>query len=110
MFPLFRNLCCTDSKKILRRPVKTAVDKAKLCLTIKKATPLIAVADVLSSTLTPCFSPLRPIWAKQNILNILSGGGPLKKTDKLAWSGKKTQFHSSKFFIHWQIYFTYSRW
>ena len=50
MFPLFRNLCCTDSKKILRRPVKTAVDKAKLCLTIKKATPLIA--DVLSSTLT----------------------------------------------------------
>ena len=52
MFPLFRNLCCTDSKKILRRqPVKTAVDKAQLCLTIKKATPLIADADVLSSTL-----------------------------------------------------------
>ena len=76
MFPLFRNLCCTDSKKILRRPVKTAVDKAKLCLTIKKATPLIAVADVLSSTLTLVPSGLAK-QAKISSRDILSTGAAL---------------------------------
>ena len=84
MFPLFRNLCCTDSKKILRRqPVKTAVDKAKLCLTIKKATPLIAVADVLSSTLTLVPSGLAK-QAKISYRDIVYRSGPLKKTDKFA--------------------------
>ena len=83
MFPLFRNLCCTDSKKILRRPVKTAVDKAKLCLTIKKATPLIAVADVLSSTLTLVPSGLAK-QAKISSRFIVYRSGPLKKTDKFA--------------------------